>query len=88
MIDTRDLKISRKLQKLMRRVEQLVTKEIGDGVGITLMVHPFAKDEQSAGIREFQYVSNMDRSHMAGAMDALLKKWKAGIPSIPPHEKQ
>lgn len=87
-MDSRDLQMSRKLQKVMRRVEQLVTKEIGDGVGITLMIHPFAKDEQSSELREFQYISNMDRSHMAGAMQSLLAKWRAGHVDMPPHEKQ
>lgn len=87
-MDALDMKVSRKLQKILRRVEQLVEKEVGEPMGIGLVVFPYTRPGELDRVAEYQYVSNNPRKHMHAALKALLKKWDSGAPSIPPHEKQ
>ena len=87
-MDERDLRISRKLQKIMRKVEQLIAKEVGEELGVTLVVHPWLKPDEPARDAEMQYISNMPRDHMQGSLRSIVQKWDAGVPDIPPHLKQ
>jgi hypothetical protein len=84
-----DLKISRKMQKLIKKTEELVRKEIGDKVGVTLVLHPYRHTpEDTPLVAEFQYVSTMPRHHMYGAFRAITDKWDkegSALKDIPPH---
>lgn len=83
----RDLKISRKLKKIIQRTEELVRKETGEDLGIGIVVFPWAKKEEGE-VAEFQYISNAPRRFMHSVLKALVKKWDEGYPDMPPHEKQ
>lgn len=88
-MDALDLRISRKLQKLLQRVERLAEKEIGERVGIAMVVFPFTREGEESRMAEYQYVCNVPRSHMHGAMKALVEKWdKYGVAHNPPHLRQ
>lgn len=82
----RDLKLSRKMQKLIRKVDELAHKEMGERMGIALIVFPWA-EKREGEIVEFQYVSNAPRVFMHERLKALVKKWDAGEPDTPPHER-
>lgn len=91
MSNPNDLRISRKLRDLAERTAALAERELGEEVGITLMIHPFAPEGSAPGsepAREFQYISTLPRDHMQECLKALLKKWNAGMPDIAYHEKQ
>ncbi len=88
MTDQLDLKVSRRLRKIMDRLERLVEREIGEPMGLGIVVFPFTREGEASRIAEYQYISNCPRAHMHGAMKALVKKWDAGAPDLPPHEKQ
>lgn len=87
-MDALDLKLSRKMQKLIRRVEQFVEKEIGEPMGVTLIVFPWTREGEESRTAEYQYASNAPRSHMHGSLKAIVSKWDAGAQDISPHEKQ
>lgn len=87
-MDALDMKLSRKMQKLIRRVEQFVEKEMGEPLGVTLIVFPWSRPGEDSRIAEYQYASNAPREHMHGSLRAVVTKWDAGHPDIPPHEKQ
>lgn len=87
-MDNLDLKLSRKMQKLIRRVEQYVEKEMGEPMGVTLIVFPWTREGEDSRTAEYQYASNAPRSHMHGSLKAVVSKWDAGLQDIPPHEKQ
>ena len=86
MATQRDLKLSRKMQKLLRRFEELVRKEMGEEMGVAIVVWPWA-EKHDGEIVEFQYVSNARRDFMHERLKALVKKWDAGQIDIPPHER-
>lgn len=86
-MDARDLKLSRKMQKLLRRVEQLVVKEMGEEMGVALVVFPWRKPDEPERIAEYQYVSNAPRDLMRTLLTAVAEKWKSGGEDIPPHMK-
>lgn len=88
MVDAVDLKISRRMQRFLARVEKLAAKEFGMEVGISLCVHPFAKTAQDHKVQELQYVSNLPRAHMHEAFRMLVKKWDAGGIDVPPHQRE
>jgi hypothetical protein len=88
MADQLDLKVSRKLQKILRRVQDVVRKEVGEDMGIALVLFPWSPDDDPGKIGEYQYISNAPRSHMHGALRAIVKKWDAGQPDTPPHLRQ
>lgn len=81
-----DLKISRRLEKVLRKVNAIAAKEFGEEVGISLIVHPYQRPDQL--VAELQYISSMPRHHMHEAMRGLVAKWDAGGQDIPPHLKQ
>lgn len=84
----KDLKLSRKMQKIARKVEELVQKEMdGEPMGFGIVVFPWA-EEKSGELVEFQYTSNAPRHFMHGMFKALVKGWNAGQPDVPPHERQ
>lgn len=87
-MDARDLKLSRKMQKLIRRVSELVEKEMGEPMGVALVVFPWLREGEEPREAEYQYDSNAPREHMKGALTAVVEKWRAGIPDLPPHLKQ
>lgn len=87
-MDALDLKLSRKMQKLLRRVEQFVEKEMGEPMGVTLIVFPWTRAGEESRTAEYQYVSNAKRAHMHGSLKAIVDKWDAGQPDVPPHRKQ
>lgn len=87
-MDKLDQQVSRKLRKIMQRLERLVEKEVGEQLGIGLVVFPFTRPGEGSRTAECQYISNMPRGHMHGVMKMLVNKWDAGGPDIPPHEKQ
>lgn len=82
------MKLSRKLTVIMDKVEKLVRDEIGEDMGIGLVVFPFSRPGEPSRKAEYQYVSNCERSHMHGAFKKLVEKWDANSPDIPPHRKQ
>jgi hypothetical protein len=88
MADQLDLKVSRKLQKILRRVQDVVRKEVGEEMGIALVLFPWAKGDEPDQVAEYQYVSNAPRSHMQGALRSIVHKWDAGQPDTPPHRRQ
>lgn len=88
MADQLDLKLSRKLRKIMDRVERVVTKEIGREMGIALIVFPWREPDEPERIAEYQYISNAPRELMREAFNVVVAKWNAGHVDIPPHEKQ
>jgi hypothetical protein len=87
-MDARDLNLSRKMQKLCRRVEQLVAKEMGEQMGVALVVFPWQGSDEPERIAEYQYVSNAPRDLMRTALTAVSDKWRAGGQDIAPHLKQ
>lgn len=87
-MDARDLKLSRKMQKLIRKVEALVEKEMGESMAVTLIVFPWARAGEVDKQVEYQYASNVPRQHMYGALEAVITKWKADVPDTPPHERK
>lgn len=87
-MDALDLKVSRRLRKILQRVERLVEKEIGEQMGIALVVFPWTRPGEQSRKAEYQYVSNAGREHMRGAFKAIVTKWEAGHEDLPPHEKQ
>jgi hypothetical protein len=87
-MDAFDLKLSRKMQKLLRRVEQFAEKEMGEPMGLALIVFPFTRPGEPPRIAEYQYVSNVPRAHMRRCLRAVVDKWDAGVPDVPPHQKQ
>lgn len=91
MADALDLKVSRRLQKLIRRVSTLVDKEIGQHMGVVLVVFPWREhpgEPADRKLAEYQYASNAPRAHMHGCFKAIVAKWDAGGVDIPPHERQ
>ncbi|HYE70623.1 MAG TPA: hypothetical protein VD932_03775 [Aquabacterium sp.] len=88
MADGLDLKVSRKLQKILRRVQDVVRKEVGEEMGIALVLFPWAEGDEPDQVGEYQYVSNAPRSHMQGALRSIVAKWDAGQPDTPPHLRQ
>lgn len=89
MPNQKDVRISRRLETIMRKVVALVEKECeGESMNVALFLHPVAKSESDSEIREFQYISNMDRMHMLQMLKATVGKWEAGQPDVPPHERQ
>jgi hypothetical protein len=87
-MDARDLKLSRKMQKLCQKVEQFVAKEMGEQMGVALVVFPWQKPGETEGLAEYQYVSNAPRDLMRTVLTAVAEKWRAGGQDIPPHLKQ
>lgn len=83
----KDLKLSRKLQKISRRLDELITKEMGERMGFGVVVFPFAEPGTEPGLVEYQYISNAPRMHMHEAMRSMVKKWDGGHVDIPPHDK-
>lgn len=87
----RDLRLSRKLKKIAARTARLIQKELGQPMGMGIVIFPWATSEEAmkAGeTAEYQYTSNAPRHHMHEVMRALVKKWDGGYPDIAPHEKQ
>jgi hypothetical protein len=83
----KDLKLSRKMQKISRKLDELLTKEMGERMGFGVVVFPFSPEGASPGPVEFQYTSNANRMHMHEAMRSMVKKWDDGHVDIPPHDK-
>lgn len=86
----RDLVISRRMQKLARRVTDLVRRELGEELGVALLVFPWSdiRGIPEGTPAEFQYISNAPRSHMHGMLKELIAKWDKGDPDTPPHLRQ
>lgn len=82
----RDLKLSRKMQKLVRRFEELVRKEMGEDMGVGVIVWPWAEKEDGEVV-EFQYASNAPRVFMHERLKELVKGWDKGHPDVPVHER-
>ncbi len=86
-----DMMVSRRLQKIMRKLDELVTKEVGESMGLGMVIFPFANEKSGlkpGDISRFQYISNCPRSHMHGCFKALLEKWESGQhQDIPPHQE-
>ena len=87
MVDQRDIDLSRRLRDLAEKLSDIVTAELGEPHLFGLVIQPYSRDG-SGEDAEFQYISNGSRDFMHGALKALVEKWDAGAPSIPPHEKQ
>jgi hypothetical protein len=87
-VDALDRRVSQRLQVILERVQRVVRAEVGEDLGISLLVMPFSRPGEPDRVAEFQYISNMPRRYMHGALKALLAKWDAGMADIPPHEKQ
>lgn len=92
MPSARDVRVSRRLQDLARRLRVLVKEELGEDMGFGLVVFPWSDSPvhplAPGAPAEFQYISNAPRSHMHGCLRALVEKWDAGMADVPPHEKQ
>jgi hypothetical protein len=87
-MDSLDIRISQRLKTIIKRLEKIVRQETGEELGIALLVFPWTREGESSRSAEFQYISNVPRSHMHGALKELVKKWDEGMADIPPHEKQ
>jgi len=87
VVDSRDIVLSRRLQDLAKKIDALVTRELGEQHTIGLVIQPTSRDG-SGEIAEFQYISNAPRDFMHGAFRKLVEKWDSGAPDIPPHNKQ
>lgn len=88
MPNQKDLRISRRLQTIMNKVVALIDKECGEEMAVALFIHPAPKSEAEIEVREFQYISNMDRMHMLKMLKATVTKWEAGQPDVAPHDRQ
>lgn len=86
-MDATDLKISRRLKKIMARVERLVAKEIGEQCGCALIVFPFSREGEASRIAEYQYICNVSRDNMRGALKAISDKWESEVNHVAPHER-
>lgn len=91
MASARDVRVSRRLQGLARRLRALVKEELGEDMGFGLVVFPWSDSPvlplPPGAPAEFQYISNAPRDHMHECLRALVKKWDAGMPDVPPHLK-
>lgn len=78
------------MQKLARRVGELVRREMGEELGIALLVFPWSdvRGIPEGAPAEFQYISNAPREHMHDLLRDLLAKWDRGEPDTPPHLRQ
>lgn len=74
------------MEKLLRRVEETARKEMGEDMGVAIIVWPWAEKEDGEVV-EFQYASNARRDFMHERLKQLVKKWDNGVSHIPPHEK-
>lgn len=73
-----DDKVSRRLSKIMRKVEQMVTKEIGEPCFVAMLIQPAARDlvqQAQEPEAELQYISNSTREFARDAMGSMLAKW-------------
>ncbi len=86
MATARDLKLSRKMDKLIRKMSELAEKEMGEPMGVAIIVWPWA-EKQDGEIAEFQYASNARRDFMHERLKELVKKWDSGVSHMPLHEK-
>ena len=82
-MDSRDIELSRRLRELVAKIDELVTRELGERHTIGLVIQP-----SSGETAEFQYISNAPRDFMRGAFRMLVEKWDSGAPDVPPHERQ
>jgi hypothetical protein len=87
-MDALDFKVSQRLRSIMKRREKIVRQETGEDLGLALVVFPWAREGEEPRQAECQYISNAPRAHMHGALKALIEKWDAGMPDVPPHQKQ
>ena len=87
-MDALDIRVSKSLRTILQRLENIVRAEVGEDLGIALVVFPFTREGEPSREAEFQYISNMSRRFMRGALKALAAKWDAGMTDVPPHEKQ
>lgn len=87
-MDATDFKLSRKMEKLCRRFEQLVQKEMGEEMGVAVVVFPWTRPGEGSRIAEYQYASNAPRPLMRSVFEGIIGKWRAGAPDLPPHVKQ
>lgn len=88
MADQLDIRVSRQLRTIMKRLEKIVRQEVGEDMGLGLVVFPWTRAGEQSRTAEYQYISNAPRTHMHGALKALVEKWDAGMGDVPPHEKQ
>ena len=87
-MDEKDLKLSRKMIKLLEKFDQLVTKEMGEQMGVAIVVFPWQRKDEPERIAEYQYASNAPRHLMRSVFEGIVEKWKAGGGDVPPHIRQ
>jgi hypothetical protein len=90
-VTARDLKLSRKLKRIAAKVSRMIENEMGEPMGMGIVIFPWASSEEARAAgetAEYQYTSNAPRHHMHEVMRNLVKKWDSGGPDIAPHEKQ
>lgn len=75
------------MQDLAKKIDALVTREMGEQHLIGLVIQPWSRDG-SCEVAEFQYISNAPRDFMHGAFRNLVERWDRGAQDIPPHSKQ
>lgn len=85
-MDARDMAVSRKLPELLKKIDELVTQELGQSHLIGLVVQRWGTNVVE--LAEFHYISNAPRGFMHQAFKALVTKWDSGGPDIQPHKKQ
>lgn len=88
MPDALDIRVSQRLRRILTRLEKVVRQEVGEDMGLGLVVFPWTREGDASRTAEFQYISNAPRAHMHGCLKALVAKWDGGMPDVPPHEKQ
>lgn len=84
-MDDLDLKVSRKLQKLMRRVQQMVDKEVGERMGVALIVFPYTREGEASRVARYQYICNTQREHMREVLKGIVENWDTKVSHVPPH---
>lgn len=75
-----DIAVSRLLGPLAEAIQHVLDENVGDKRGFCLIA--FGRDENSTT----SYVSNCDRTHVAGALRELLARWDGDEPLPPIHE--
>lgn len=86
-MDKFDVLVSQRLRMIMERLQRIVREEVGEDLGLALLVFPHTRPGEADRLAEFQYISNTPREHMRASLRVLLMKWDQGMPDVPPHQK-
>lgn len=86
-MDATDLKISRRLKKVLRKTEELVQKEVGERCGVALIVFPFTRPGEASRVAEYQYICNTRREQMHAIIKGIAANWDKTMNHVAPHDR-